>query len=198
MNDTGAWSQLGPILAEIGTGILPESEKNRVEQFLAENWDELAGKSARGMQGYKVVDRTEEMRWQPPVLSFTIERHGGTLVGSSRAEMQCWEFDLVRCVAEPRMGGMRQLSKMNPRLDVASIAAEIAQAILERREDDDRLEWTSGNVVILSGKILGKGSVSKPTLEGRQKLLRKGILHRIEQHGWIAKGSTYAFVGIGR
>ena len=81
MHDTGVWSQLGTILAGIGTGILNEPDTSQVEGFLAENWDELIGESVGGMQGYKVIGRTEEMQWQPPVLGFKIERHSGTVAG---------------------------------------------------------------------------------------------------------------------
>ena len=197
MHDTGVWSQLGIFLARIGTGMLNEHETSQVEGFLAEKWDELIGESAGGMQGYKVKDRTEEMQWQPPVLGFTIERHGGTLQGSTRADMQDWEFDVVRCVANLVREWHRQLRRMNPRLDIAGIAEEIATAILERRRDP-RLQWyRSGKSRVLSSAITGGQSVPKATREGRQKRLRKEILSRIIHHGWVANGSYYEFAGIG-
>ena len=197
MHDTGVWSQLGTILAGIGTGILNEPDTSQVEGFLAENWDELIGESVGGMQGYKVIGRTEEMQWQPPVLGFKIERHGGTVLGSSKADMQYWEFDVVRCVANPVRVGSRQLRRMNPRLDIAGIAEEIVPVILERRKDP-RLQWTrNGKVRILSDAITGEQSVPKGTLEGRRKRLRKEVLSRIRPHGWVANGSYYEFADIG-
>jgi hypothetical protein len=37
------------------------------------------------MTGQKLLGRMEEVVWEPPILSFTVERHGGTVQGSSRA-----------------------------------------------------------------------------------------------------------------
>ena len=111
--------------------------------------------------------------------------------------MQDWEFDVVRCVASLVREWHRQLCRMNPRLDIAGIAEEIATAILERRRDP-RLQWfRNGKVRILSGAITGGQSVSKATREGRQKRLRKEILSRIIPHGWVANGSYYKFADIG-
>jgi len=57
-----------------------------LERLLADCWDELSGASAGGMHGWKLLGRMEHVHWNPPVLSFTIERHGGTPLGSTRAE----------------------------------------------------------------------------------------------------------------
>ena len=193
MHETGVWSQLRTILAGIGTGTLDKPDTSQVEGFLAENWDELARESVGGMQGYKVNGRTEEMQWQPPVLGFKIERHGGAEKGSSRAEMQYWEFDVGRCIINHVVAGNRQLRKMNTRLDIAGIAEEIAQLILQRR-CDPRLQWTrNGKVRILSDAVTEGQSVPNATREKRQKRLRKEILSRISPHGWVAKGSYYVF-----
>jgi hypothetical protein len=40
------------------------------------------------------VSRAEELSWNPPILSFTIERHGATARGSSRAELHEWTVNL--------------------------------------------------------------------------------------------------------
>ena len=197
MHDTGVWSQLGTILAGIGTGILNEPDTSQVEGFLAENWDELIGESVGGMQGYKVIGRTEEMQWQAPVLSFKIERHGRTVLGSSRAELQRWQLDTADCVATFNGDSYRQKRPKNLILDIESIAREIAPVILERRKDP-RLQWTrTGKVRILSDAITGEQSVPKGTLERRQKRLRKEVLSRIRPHGWVANGSYYEFADIG-
>ena len=195
MHDTGVWSKLRAILAEKGTGILNKPDTSQVERFLAENWDELVGESIGGMEGYKVNGRTEEMQWLPPVLGFKIERHGGIVLGSSRAEMQYWEFDVGRCAANCDVVGERQLRKMNPRLDIAGIAEEIAQLILQRRSDP-RLQWTRNCKVRILSVAVGGQSVSKATREGLQMRLRKEVLSRVSPHGWVANGSYYALPAI--
>jgi hypothetical protein len=46
---------------------------------LAACWDEFDGADAEGMDPDKLHGRMEDISWHPPVLSFTIERHGGTV-----------------------------------------------------------------------------------------------------------------------
>jgi hypothetical protein len=43
--------------------------------LLANCWHELEGAGQTAMQARK-LDRAEDVSWNPPVLSFTIERHG--------------------------------------------------------------------------------------------------------------------------
>ena len=180
MRDDGVWKQLETILVGLNTGLLNDIDTSRVEGFLAEHWDQLVKDFDGGMQGFKVVDRTEKMEWQPPVLSFKIERHGRTVLGSSRAELQHWQLDTADCVATFNGDSYRQKRPKNLILDIESIAREIAPLILERREDD-RLQWTSsGKVRILWKRILGGQSVPKETLEGWRKRLRKAVLRLIE------------------
>ncbi len=45
--------------------------------ILLDAWSEMRGDDG-GMAPYKLLGRTEAMDWQPPVLAFEIERHGGT------------------------------------------------------------------------------------------------------------------------
>ena len=39
------------------------------------------------------LGRMEKVEWQPPYLTFSIERHGATVKGSTRAELQNWQVD---------------------------------------------------------------------------------------------------------
>jgi hypothetical protein len=65
-----------------------------LEPLLAACWGEFSGDYG-GMEGYKLLGRIEDVTWGPPTLTFTIERHGGTVMGSSRAELQHWEVKSV-------------------------------------------------------------------------------------------------------
>ena len=195
MRDDGVWKQLEPILVGLNTGLLNDIDTSRVVEFLAEHWDQLDKYVEGGMRGVKAVGRTEQMEWQPPVLSFKIERHGGIALGSSRAELQHWQLDTADCVATFHGDSYRQKRPKNRMPDVESIAREITPLILERREDD-RLHWTrDGKVEILSARILGGQFVPKATLEGWRKRLRKAVLRLIEPHGWVTNGAYYEFVG---
>jgi hypothetical protein len=63
-------------------------------QVLKGCWHDFDGSDSSAMAGYK-LDRMERVSWFPPVLTFTVERHGGVMMGSTRAELQEWTVDLV-------------------------------------------------------------------------------------------------------
>ena len=56
-------------------------------------WHELDGSGDTKMNAGK-LDRIEQVRWEPPVLSFVIERHGALAFRSIYAELHQWEVDL--------------------------------------------------------------------------------------------------------
>ncbi|SRR5579875_1064949 len=56
-------------------------------------WGSLDGSNAENMQASK-LDRAEQIMWEPPLLSFCIERHGGTTKGSVYADLHVWTIDL--------------------------------------------------------------------------------------------------------
>ena len=55
----------------------PVEETTQLELLLAEVWDDLGGDEG-GMTGQKLVGRMSQVKWNAPVLSFSIEWHGGT------------------------------------------------------------------------------------------------------------------------
>lgn len=52
------------------------------------------------MEAHKLLSRMEQIVWEPPVLTFVIARHGGMVLGSTRAELQHWAVDLNKMTAE--------------------------------------------------------------------------------------------------
>ena len=71
---------------------------------LAAAWDSL-DRDDRSMEAFK-LDRLEAPRWDGLVLTFSVERHGGTVLGSTRAEVQHWEIDSGAATA--RLTGMKK------------------------------------------------------------------------------------------
>ena len=57
-------------------GAIEGHAKYKVIHLLANCWHELEGAGETAMQARKKLDRAEDVSWNPPVLSFTIERHG--------------------------------------------------------------------------------------------------------------------------
>lgn len=167
------------------TGLLagPISNKSELERLLSTCWDDLLGDDG-GMAGHKLLGRMESITWHPPKVVFRIERHGATVMGSSRAEMQEWTIDLEQRTATVETVGRRQVRPMQGRLDVRPIAEEIAAAILAGRPDE-HLKWDGkDHVRLLIGEVLPTGSAVKETVAGRRKRLRETLAGLMASAGW--------------
>lgn len=155
-----------------------------LESLLAECWGEFAGSNDKRMTGGKLYGRMQEVDWDPPVLSFIIERHGGTVNGSTRAERQRWDLDILERTAYWTTAGYTQLYPRQPRLNVEPIAHDISRLIVGYKSDE-RLKWhKDGRVRVLIGKILPERSAVKQTLNGRRRRLRKAITRYLDVAGW--------------
>jgi len=151
---------------------------------LAQCWDQFDGAAQEGMAADK-LDRVEDVEWDPPKLRFQIERHGGTVKSSSRAELQRWTVNLDTQHATVVKNGYRSVRPMQPRLDVALLADEISRLIVEHKKNS-QLKWSNENEVkILIGKIIPEDSAVKQTVAGRRKRFRKCLEQRLSPHGWI-------------
>jgi hypothetical protein len=176
---------LRDLLANTAPG--PISDPGDLERLLAACWPEFRGDDG-GMTGQKLLGRMEDVVWHPPILSFTVERHGGTVQGSSRASLQQWRLDLDKKTAWCEERRFRQVRGRQPRLDVQALAEEVANAIRQRR-GDGRLRWyEDGRVRVLIGKVLPKGSAVKRTLAERRKRFRQALRDRLAENRWEEVG----------
>lgn len=107
----------------------PILDPAHIEGLLASCWEEFAGSHQEGMTSDKLSGRMEKLIWTPPVLSFEIERHGGTKLGSTRAENHRWEVNLETRIATCNRVGYRLVKPMQSRVNVEPIAVEIAELI---------------------------------------------------------------------
>jgi hypothetical protein len=168
-------------LEQIPPGRIEETAD--LEKLLAKCWHDLDGDDG-GMQGYKIFGRLENVFWDPPEISFTIERHGATVMGSTRSEIQSWTVNVDLGTANFCVPGYRQVYERQTALNVVPIAKEIAQLILEHK-NDDRLKWYDDDQVrVLIGKILPERSAFKQTLQGRRRRFRKNLTKRLITEGW--------------
>jgi len=162
----------------------PISETTKLTNLLEACWDEFSGSASEGMAGYKLRGRIEEGFWNPPILSFTIERHGATVLGSTRAEYQGWEINLKEKTASCQSIGYKQILPKQPRMDLKPIAEEIAQLIISYQEDS-RLNWKNdGTVAVRIGNILPEYSAVKQTLVNRRKRFRGILEELLNNAGW--------------
>lgn len=184
------FQRLRQFLAKLSAGEVPLDVQPELVQLLENCWDIFSGSAQEGMEAYKLV-RMEEPWWNPPRLTFTIERHGGTVLGSTRADLQYWVVDLDFREAECQVSGYRQLYPRAAPVDVDPIADELVRLII-RSSQDERLQWSAnGSVRVLSGKIFPAYSAPKQTLEGRRMRLSGAIWKRLAPNGWQLRGSWW-------
>ena len=97
----------------------------------------------------------------PPKLCFSIERHGGTVMGSKRAERQTWMLNLQTLTAIPNETGYRQLQPNAPRLNVTPIAKAVCEAAQQGPASSSDLidrgiaEWRGNDEIrVKHGKLI--------------------------------------------
>jgi hypothetical protein len=180
-------------LAKILPG--PIARTAELERLLAECWDELAGGDGGGMKGYKLLGRMKSLSWDQPKLAFEIERHGGTVQGSSTAEVQHWTVTVDQKTAAFGTGKYHQVRPRQPSLEVQPLVEEVARRITARQEDD-RLVWRDdGSVKVLISRIIPKGSAVKQTLAGRRKRFWMALVERLRAEGWFEHCRCFSDLG---
>ena len=172
----------------------PISDSSELGSLLSGCWEKFDGSNAESMKGDKLSGRMKNVRWEPPILTFDIDRHGGTVMGSSRAEVHGWEVDTHKQTAICGKINHRQCRPMAPRLNVVQLAEEIAGLIVERK-NDEQLRWNDdGSVRVLIGKVLPEGSAVKATLAGRRKRFREAMKQYLEEKNWrMLRANEYAY-----
>jgi hypothetical protein len=140
------------------------------------------------MEGYKLLNRMEDVTWKPPKLTFTIGRHGGTVMGSSRVELQHWEIDRANREAIFGKTGHRQQRPTAKRVYIRPLVARILAAIHEGSESQLVLRHEDGRVSLNTTRIFPKGSAVKMTLEGWRKRLREAVARVLLKEGMGALG----------
>lgn len=169
-------------LASISRGSVADTAM--LEGLLAACWEQFEGSNAEGMAGDKLCGRMEDVVWRPPILRFMIERHGATVLGSTRAERHAWKIDLENRSASCEKVGYRQVSPRQSRLNVEPMAEEIVQLIMAHQEDE-RLKWrVDGSVWVQIGRILPQYSAVKQTLAARRTRFRATVDLLLHNAGW--------------
>ncbi len=181
-----AWEQ-----SELRAGLRAELDVQgfspRAADLLAELWPWLEGGSQTKMAPWKIA-RLERVVWNPPELTFELERHGGTVQGSTRGDLQTWTVDLDRLTAAVATTGRRQLHPTASRFNARPVAERIARSIAER-VDHAGLRWENlpgrDLVRVLVAEIVPDDSF-KQTVQGRRKRLREELKRCLEGSGWTA------------
>ncbi len=170
---------------------LPQGEVNNIaelERRLASCWDFLDGSDLERMAPHKLRNRVEDPWWDPPMLCFTIERHGGLAMGSTRAELQRWVVDVDAGTADCCPAGYRQLYKRDAPVKVGPIAEEVVGLILAGQQDP-RLTWIElGRRVRVTLSACLPIASNQQTHQGRSRRLRRKLRELLEPQGWKEVG----------
>lgn len=161
---------LRDLLSTMQPGHMSDADCVRILAELSQCWASIPGCDAEGTTADK-LRRAEEVCWIPPILSFTLERHGGTVRGSSRASLHCWEVNTEQPDARIVQTSMRQLSPKAQVMDIDKKANEIATLILNG-VDDPRVTWLEDGqrVRVNIGDVIPLTNTQ--TTQGRRKRFR--------------------------
>ena len=179
-------NSLRTILATIQPGQVDDTTD--LERVLAASWDEFTGDDG-GMAGHKLLARMEDVTWNPPVLRFVIERHGGTVLGSTRAELQHWEVNVEKKTAVIVKHGHRQLEPMADRIYPKPLVERILAAIRSGSENELVSFRDDGSISLNTTTIFPSGSAFNMTLAGRRKRLREAVAAVLLKEGWERLGN---------
>ncbi len=158
--------------------------------LLARAWSDLGGDSEESTWSSK-LSRIEDPVWEPPILRFDLERHGATVLGSTRAAVHTWRVDVARRTASIEESRRRQVTKMDKRLDAKALPDELL-SLIESGADDPRLVWNQDRSearVVISKAV---PMTFKQTTEGRRKRFTDALLERAVARGW-PEGGGYTF-----
>src|SRR5688500_9385030 len=123
-------------LADVPPGKLSDERTAVVRPMMADVWDGLSGAGDAAMAGHKITaidqhtgePRARNWLWEPPVLSFSIVRHGAFMLRSKRGERHRWRVDLDTGLASYFTEGYEKLVPNAPRVNLLAVMDRIAAA----------------------------------------------------------------------
>ena len=182
---------LSRVLNGVPAGAIPASISDELFRYVVASWNEFSGSRITKMDALKILrdDGPAEVTWYPPRLSFVIERHGGTVLGSTRAEKQQWTMNLEKRTADQMQIGHHQLHPNAPKLDVNPLANGVCKAVQEGPSSHSRLVsegiivWKNNDeLTVFHGKIV-RGGYPR-TVSGRRKRFTADLKSKMERVGW--------------
>ena len=179
--DTPKLTVLRIFLREVSPGAVLETDT--LERLLVSCWNQFNGADSQGMKADKLIGRIGDAWWDPPVLSFEIERHGGVALGSVYAEAQSWSVDLEQLTASCTRAPGRLVRKRQDRLQLEPLVNRITNAV-QGGINDEWLKWINeSRVRILVGRII-PSATPQQTVAGRRKRLGEAIEVALASLGW--------------
>jgi hypothetical protein len=183
--------ELKEFLVSLPSGAIEAGEVlDRLISLLAAAWDEIPGSDQEATYAYK-LSRMESVEWDGEVLEFTLERHGPTALGSSRANLHRWRVSFDPPDASFSGAGFRVVGNISPKWYPDEIVSELSQAILNGKEHP-HVKWINENQF----RVFGIGALvpgdCKQTLSNRRYRFRSALRARLSSSGW-KETSPYKF-----
>jgi hypothetical protein len=156
-------------------------DENIVGGLLIGCWNALDGGNDTKMRPEKLT-RIEQLSWNPPFLDFSIERHGKTVHGSTRASLYRWRVDVEKGSAYIIDEMTRQLSAIDKPLNVKPIAEKLTDVILHEKHDPHVTFSKDGTVKLKMTEIIP--ATNNQTTTARRRRLRQHLSMLLASHGW--------------
>jgi hypothetical protein len=152
-------------------GLIPLEMTHELISMLSGIWDQFVGSDETRMTASKLSGRAEKLSWDPSAstLEFEIERHGATVKGSSRAEIQNWVIDLKDGTAHQSANGYIQLRKQNPPLSFDLIVTKLVEAVVAGPDHNYKCSIVWGgedDLRIIPNVLVPPGIVPQATFKG--------------------------------
>jgi hypothetical protein len=184
--------ELRQALAALPAGPILEAHRAEVTRLLAAAWAALPGGDATRMVASK-LHRVEDLHWEPPCLTFTLARHGGTVHGSTREDLHQWQVDVAQGTALlTRARRFRQVVPRAPAVDVAPLVDRIVAAIAHHASHPavEVLSPTRVRVVATRMPELGLRAAFQRTAATRRTRFRERLTQQLAVLGWVTTANT--------
>ena len=146
-------------------------------------WETRPGYELEGMTPDK-LDRAEKFEWWPPLLCFDIERHGSTVLGSTRADLHRITVDIDKESVAITKGSYRQVRPKADSLNVEPLCQKVSD-LIRNHQVNEKLKWsTDGSVFVKIGQVIPNTGGPKQTLEGRRRRFRERLEEKLRPDGW--------------
>jgi hypothetical protein len=136
----------------------------------------------REVEGLRVVDNR---------IHFTLERHGGFVLGSSFADLHHWVVDPETMTKWIEGHSKRRLAPTSSKIDIAELVSRISLAI-EQRDPDVVAELSDGALQVKIAQLI-PDSGPRQTVADRRKRARNALAVEIANRGlqvspkWIVR-----------
>jgi hypothetical protein len=189
------FERLKEYLQRLPGGSVLREQYTELLTLLASCWEQFRGVSDTKMRWSKVMrdGGPRDLMWHPPILSFTIERHGSLVLGSTRAEKQRWSLDLENRTASADTVGRRQVHQPAQAFrsrEMAAMAEKICSEIQEGPSSTSDyttrgiIAWAGSDQVHIKHGELVPPAAFQQTTASRRKRFRSILESKMQAVGW--------------